>query len=269
VGFVAANPTKAVPSWKPSLTAERAKASRHTDSTVQMAAPVGGRLHLSARGHFFSPACLHWFRQCTRPIHSARAPQPSPDVRPCRKRTKSIRRQSAATGSSSPELPPVTASLPTKNADASCVDDTSPDGVFGCLRRKVAELRCRSDDLQPSIPTAPRPFRSCTPGHHSRLFADGSRLPCRAQPTVLVLRRLCPSLRPEHRSAPAEFYSGHTPPLRLFTRYDRERHRADARLREIAHVVRFVCRSAPRLLPPGRPSQAPGCQTRRPQWLLR
>ena len=227
-----------------------------------MPAPLGARA-------LYSPACLHWFRQCTRPIHSARAPQPSPDARPCRKRTKSIRRQSAATGSSSPELPPVAASLPTKNADASCVVDTSPDGVFGCLRRKVAELRSRSDDLQPSIPTAPQPFRSCSPGHHSRLFADGSRLPCRAQPAVLVLRQLCPSLRPEHRSAPAEFYSGHTPPLRRFTRTSRERLQATICLQEIARGLRFASRSIPRLLPPGRPSQAPGRQTRRPQWLLR
>ena len=103
-------------------------------------------------------------------------------------------------------------------------------------------LNCvaRSDDLQPSIPTAPQPFRSCSPGHHSRLVADGSRLPCRAQPAVLVLRRLCPSLRPEHRSAPAEFYSGHTPPLRRFTRCGRERLQATIRLQEIAHGLRFV-----------------------------
>ena len=114
--------------------------------------------------------CLHWFRQCTDPIHSAYKNKPLPNSHAAARRTSSVRRQSAVRGSCSPEQPPLTALLPCQGNGRSqrSVRSTSPDGVFNC---------CVPVNSQSQ---APQPFRSCSSRHHSRITADGSRLPCRA-----------------------------------------------------------------------------------------
>lgn len=84
-------------------------------------------------------------------------------------------------------------------------DHTSPDGVFGRLR-----------------PQAPQPFRSGSPGHHSRFIADGARLPCRARlatintTDVVIFAATMSEPSPGPPLAlPHEFYLGHAPTLRL------------------------------------------------------
>lgn len=165
---------------------------------------------------------MHCFPQCIHPIHSAHQKEPRPNTRDARRRTSSVRRQFAARRSCSPEQPPLAASLPAKEVSAqSRTDHAFPDGVFG---RKAT-----SKPLSPFVPAQP--------GHHSG--ADGSRLPCRVRRLANALRTPYPGLRPKHRSAPAEFYSGHSPPLRRLTGHCFHKHRP--------------------LLVPGRPDQAPDC----------
>lgn len=64
-------------------------------------------------------------------------------------------------------------------------------------------------------------MRPKSPSALSFLLLTGSSLRCRRVATALPrkfqapgVREICLGLRPEHRSASAEFYSGHSPPLR-------------------------------------------------------
>lgn len=141
----------------------------------------------------------HWFRQCTRPIHSARRQEPSPDASPCRRRTGSVGRQSAARGSRSPERPPLAASLPARQTDGARV-----------RRRHISRRGLRS------------PERHHYPSALSSLLAVASP-PGRRRRVVTALPRTVvawttmsePSPRTP-RELPLSFYLGHSPPPRRF-----------------------------------------------------
>ena len=154
---------------------------------VGISCPVGCRtVFLSAHGQFIVPTIK----------------EPRPDTRACSTRTSSVRRQSAARGSWSPDQPPLAASLPAKEVGALLRAPT-----LRLLTGSVGRKRPRK---------TPQPFRSCSPGHHSRLVADGSRLPCRARPTTLVSVAAMSEPSPGPPLAlPRKFYSGHSPTLRL------------------------------------------------------
>ena len=119
-------------------------------------------------------SCMHCFPQCIRPIHSAHKKEPPSYTSFVAGRNLGVRRQSAARGSGPPGPPPLTASLPARHDGSMCrvgirhstrASSKSPDGV---------------SDARPHH-NAPQLFRSCCSGHHSRINADGSRLPCRAR----------------------------------------------------------------------------------------
>ena len=181
---------------------------------------------------------MHWFRQCTRPIHSAYKRKPQPNTRTVARRTSSVRRQSAARGSHFPKQPPLAASLPAKEAGAQIEHRTIH------LLTGSSNDECKHPcNLKPLSPFVPANDRDITPNQQTGRDCLAAHDCCTAQnswTTTAIVSE--PSPRPP-LVLPHEFYSGHAPTLRLFT--------------------------AVLLLPHDGPSHAPDCHARRPQWFLR
>lgn len=139
--------------------------------------PYQGRPHHHAAGRSLGGRgplgwrVRHCFPQCTRPIHSARAPEPPPDALPCKGRTSAVRRRSAARGGPSPEEPPLAASLPARLSGAGQntppapaarhLAGRTPLGPFVPARRGITPgsaptgrdcLAARDDDESPPRP---------------------------------------------------------------------------------------------------------------------
>ena len=173
--------------------------------------------------HLRCMACVHWFRQCTRPIHSAHKRKPQPNIRGVRRRTSNVRRQSAARRSCSPKQPPLATSLPAKEAGAHGErDDISPDGssVIIDLKPLSPFVPAHRDITPESLQTG----RDCLAAHAPSHWYCEERVRAFAR-TPLVL--------------PHKFYSGHSPTLRLLAVRPPASWSARLRCPLVVHVVRY------------------------------
>jgi hypothetical protein len=159
----------------------------------------------------------HCFPQCTRPIHSARTPEPQPDAFSRVRRTSSVRRQSAARSSPSPEEPPLAASLPAR--------------LFGAVSREGTLRRSHvswwgKEPLSPFVPADclavdrditpnPQTGRDCLAAHNS------------------LTRTVSEPSPGTPRALPRSFYSGHSPPLRRLAAVGRYFYLADQARRRV------------------------------------
>lgn len=154
---------------------------------------------------------MHWFLQCIRPIHSALTKTSAVHLFTSARRTGSERRQSAARGSIFSKLPPLAASLLTKDAHA---DKQHKRYVF-----------CWGFRLYPCASSTERHIEHNTIGP-SALSSSlaGSSLPTRtgrdclathARHTQIVTNVSEPSLETP-LAFPHQFYSGHSPTRRHF-----------------------------------------------------
>jgi len=173
VGFVAANPTKR-PFLAEILAQAAGKPARNQARTILQQPRVPVCVPSPTARALRLPR--HWFLQCTRPIHSAPAKTSTVHFFRGARRTGSERRQSAARGSSSSELPPLAASLPTKDAHAAkAASALRPlPGFLGCPHWPSSQRTTAT--AQPHGPSA----LSFSPAGSSLPALNGSRLPCRA-----------------------------------------------------------------------------------------
>ena len=110
---------------------------------------------------------LHWFRQCSRPIHSAhkktsvRTPTLSQDAR----------RVSVAIS------PPQVTTRQSVHLKPHC-----------CQPRKLASRSGQAIRVCWGV-NAPQLFRSCSPSHHTWVSANGSRLPCHVRTIASEMRQ--------------------------------------------------------------------------------
>ena len=125
---------------------------------------------------------MHWFRQCSRLIHSAHKKNLGPNINAVTRRTSSVRRNFAAISDHSPKRSPI----------AAC-----------CQPRIVANRSLRFIVVCWGV-NAPQLFRSCSPSHHTWVNANGSRLPCRVRNIALVLRLSHERLHIQYRCASAQ-----------------------------------------------------------------